>query len=253
MMGIFPIKHLKLVASLNYKNLSNVCGSMLIPNTLADSQNKQIHTNNSNFLLYTRSEINAQNYSTEASNDLNKNSNEVKKKDPFRKPTLEQMLVVQEKLTKHLPNFLKETHPYSLYTPDVIFENFYNEQEKITTGALNYALELLKLRWKINIKFGNAAIHILKIGHDEDDGTIKIRWRLKGVRGSKMFTSPWKIKIWNISESIKSEAEWHDGFSILYLRGDGLIYKHRLQRVIANKDETVSGKKNLTVNLNVGT
>ena len=69
-----------------------------------------------------------------------------------------------------------------------------------------YVLELLKLRWKINVKFSNAVIQILNIGHDEADGTVKIRWRMRGLRGMKIFT-PWKIKIWNLKESLNSEAE----------------------------------------------
>ncbi len=59
---------------------------------------------------------------------------------------------------------------------------------------------------------------------------------------------------------LKLAARWHDGFSILYVRGDGRIYKHTMQRVIANKDETVEDekkeeklKKLLKKNVNIGT
>jgi hypothetical protein len=86
----------------------------------------------------------------------NSNDNEIQKatSDPSRKPTTEQLLIVKEKLMKHvcsyayssfaaklfiyrflllkLPKFLTEVHPYSLYTADVIFENFYKEPGKIT-------------------------------------------------------------------------------------------------------------------------
>lgn len=53
--------------------------------------------------------------------------------DPFKKPTKEQLIVIKEKITLHLPKFLLETHPYNLYTKDVIFENFYQEPGKIST------------------------------------------------------------------------------------------------------------------------
>ena len=69
-----------------------------------------------------------------------------------------------------------------------------------------YAIELFKLRFIINWKFTNANINILKVTVDEEDGTVKIRWRLKGLRGMKIFT-PWKLKAWNIGESIKKESE----------------------------------------------
>lgn len=35
------------------------------------------------------------------------------------------------------------------------------------------------------------------------------------------------------------KKSWFDGFSIFYVRGDGLIYKHRVQRVIGQKEEEV--------------
>lgn len=53
--------------------------------------------------------------------------------DPFKKPSKEQLILIKEKLTLHLPKFLLETHPYNLYTKDVIFENFYQEPGKIST------------------------------------------------------------------------------------------------------------------------
>lgn len=178
-------------------------------------------------------------------------------KDPLRKPTLEKLLIVEEKMKLHLPKFLKETHPIGFYTPDVVFENLYWERPKITIGLTQYVFELVKIRWKINVKFSNAVIQLLKVTHDEEEGTVKIRWRMRGLRGMKIFT-PWKIKIWNLKDSVNTEAEWHDGFSILYIRGDGRIWKHTLQRVIANKDETERDKNKLldklakVKNINVG-
>jgi hypothetical protein len=121
---------------------------------------------------------------------------------------------------------------------------------------LQYAIQLTMLRWKIHWKFSYAKLEILKITHEEKDGTIKIRWRINGIRGMKSMIQPWKIKAWQVKESVKNESEWHDGFSVLYLRGDGLIYKHRLQRVISNNEEDVENdkKKNFKIatNLDVG-
>ena len=39
--------------------------------------------------------------------------------------------------------------------------------------------------------------------HDEKEGTIKIRWRINGVRAMRTFFQPWKIKVWKIKETIK--------------------------------------------------
>lgn len=50
------------------------------------------------------------------------------------------------------------------------------------------------------------------------------------------------------------DLRWVDGFSILYVRGDGLINKHRVQRVMTKKDEQgvlVKNEKIAQKNLNV--
>lgn len=46
---------------------------------------------------------------------------------------------------------------------------------------------------------------------------------------------------------------WHDGFSILYVAGNGLIYKHTLQRVMSQKDEepVLADKNKKVQNLNI--
>ena len=59
------------------------------------------------------------------------------------------------------------------------------------------------IRWKVNWKLTYAKTQILKITHDESDGTIKIRWRINGVRAMRTFFQPWKIKVWKINETIK--------------------------------------------------
>jgi hypothetical protein len=73
-------------------------------------------------------------------------------------------------------------------------------------GLTQYVFELVKIRWKINVKFSNAVIQLLKVTHDEDEGTVKVRWRMRGLRGMKIFT-PWKIKIWDLKDSVNTEAE----------------------------------------------
>lgn len=256
MISLKPNKCLRLISAINKKNCVRYDFSkgLLSSNLPVPIQMPIVRSSNnvnilSNINSFNNSNIINRSYSTDT------NSPRESDNDPMRKPGLEQLLIVEEKMKEHLPRFLKETHPLGYYTPDVIFENLYFEQPKITIGISAYVFELLKLRWKINIKFSNAVIQLLKVTHSEEDGTVKIRWRMRGVRGMKLFT-PWKIKIWNLKESIKTEAEWHDGFSILYVRGDARIYKHTLQRVIANEDEKETDKKKvekLVRKLNVGT
>ncbi len=112
------------------------------------------------------------------------------------------------------------------------------------------------IRWKVHWKFSYAKLEILKATCDEKEGSIKIRWRINAIRGMKSMIQPWKIKAWQVKNTISNESEWHDGFSVLYLRADGLIYKHRLERVMTNSEEdpdaTDNKKLKIARNLNVG-
>ena len=69
-------------------------------------------------------------------------------------------------------------------------------------------MQLLLIRFKIHFKFSHAKIGILKITHDEQEGTVKIRWRITGVRGAKAFFQPWKIKAWKVKDSVREQAEY---------------------------------------------
>lgn len=252
-----PHRYIRLLSSLNQKHFSALASynnKPIIADTYRDQMDKKLLLSSRCDLLIKNSQMN--NYSTITPED--NVPEKVEKDDPMRKPSLEQLIYVENFMKSVVPKFLKETHPYGLYTTDLIFENLFWDPPKITTGLMAYAIELLKLRWKINVKFSNAQINILKITNDEEDGTVKVRWRLRGIRGMKILT-PWKLKVWNLKESMKRESEWHDGFSILYVRGDGRIYKHTIQRVIAHKDENAVDKKTdkiknlLKKNVNVGT
>lgn len=64
-------------------------------------------------------------------------------------------------------------------------------------------MQLLFVRFKVNWSLAYAKMQILKITHDEQEGTIKIRWRINGVRAMRTFFQPWKIKVWKIKETIK--------------------------------------------------
>lgn len=245
-------KFIKLIAFTNQNYiLKNAYSSKNMLHSFAAVNNELQHKQSKQILNTSLPTIN--NFTVLKHYSTSNNTDEPEKIDPFKKPKLEQLLRVEEKMKDHIPKFLKETHPIGFYTPEVIFENLYYERPKITEGISAYVFELLKIRWKLNVKFSNAVIQILNIGHDEVDGTVKIRWRMRGLRGMKIFT-PWKIKLWNLKDSINSEAEWHDGFSILYVRGDGRIWKHTLQRVMTQEDETVKDKKTTKnlVDVNVG-
>ena len=70
-----------------------------------------------------------------------------------------------------------------------------------------YVKQIALLRTIGHLKFGYVKFDILKITMHPDDGSVKVRWRIRGVPGLKMFVTFWKFKFWKISEAIKRDQE----------------------------------------------
>lgn len=77
----------------------------------------------------------------------------------------------------------------------------------IYRGVTDYAKQLILLRFIGHIKFAYVKLNILKLTMHSDDGTIKIRWRIRGVTGWKVMAMFWRYKIWKIQEAIDA---YHD-------------------------------------------
>lgn len=75
------------------------------------------------------------------------------------------------------------------------------------SGATQYAIQLTLIRMKLNWKFSHANVDILKITHDENEATIKIRWRVSGVGGLKRMVKLWKFDVTDIKNTIKNESK----------------------------------------------
>ncbi|CAF4701206.1 unnamed protein product, partial [Rotaria sp. Silwood1] len=154
--------------------------------------------------------------------------------NPNDKPKLEHLRYIEDQLIKILPDFCKRMHPYAIYTADIIFENYYDDPPKIMKGAGSYALALFWIRTKLNFKLMNVTIHLLKTTIDEESDCVKIRWRISGL----------SIKGWrkpkDVAGNIRDYIEYIDGLSTFYVRGDGRIYKHRVDRIMVDEDKELA-------------
>lgn len=74
-------------------------------------------------------------------------------------------------------------------------------------GVVNYAKQLILLRLIGHLKFAHVKLQVIKITMHSDDGTVKIRWRIRGVSGWKVFYMFWRYKFWKIQDSIDSNNE----------------------------------------------
>lgn len=73
-------------------------------------------------------------------------------------------------------------------------------------GLPYYIQQISLLKVIGHLKFAYVSMDILKITAHPEDGTVKVRWRIKGLSTFKVMVTFWKTKLWNTRESIdKSE------------------------------------------------
>lgn len=70
------------------------------------------------------------------------------------------------------------------------------------------------LRLMGHIKYAFVKFDILKITKHPEDGTIKVRWRIKGISGTKVFMKFWKFRLWNLEKVIKENVESYVNYSL---------------------------------------
>jgi hypothetical protein len=68
-------------------------------------------------------------------------------------------------------------------------------------GAVQYALQLTLIRWKVYIKYSYTKIDLIKITCDEKEGNVQVRWRINAMSGLKAMLKPWKMKFWKINKT----------------------------------------------------
>ncbi|XP_019888780.1 uncharacterized protein C6orf136 homolog isoform X2 [Ooceraea biroi] len=153
------------------------------------------------------------------------------------KPSQDKLQHVVDGLTIDLTNLFTKPQNYTMYTKNMVFVN--NIRGVTTVGVGNYAKQMILLRMIGHLKFAYVKCDIVKITMHPEDGTIKVRWRIRGVTGFRMFFSFWKYKIWKIRDAIDKDHElWYDGFSTYYVNGEGKIYKHIADKMMPDQDVT---------------
>ncbi|XP_064458124.1 uncharacterized protein LOC135368647 [Ornithodoros turicata] len=150
------------------------------------------------------------------------------------RPSEEQLQKTFSVLADCLPKFFVQPHAYHLYHKDVIFQN--NIRGVTTYGLTSYVQQLALVRVLGHLRYANVKLEVLKMTLHKEDGTIRIRWRITGVSGLRVLLMFWKFKIWQWKKMMNQEAEWTDGFSIMYLGADGLIYKHECDKIMPDEE-----------------
>ncbi|XP_076654397.1 uncharacterized protein LOC143359910 [Halictus rubicundus] len=159
-----------------------------------------------------------------------------------RKPTETQLKNIFNTLREDLPDVFARTINYTIYTEDMIFIN--NFKGTVITGIHNYLKQVLWLRLLGHLKFAYVKLEILKITMHPEDSSIKVRWRIVGISGTRVFLTFWMIKAWDIKNHTKHSSEgWYDGFSTFYVNNNGKVFKHVADKMMPDQSNLMEKLK----------
>ncbi|XP_030053243.1 uncharacterized protein C6orf136 homolog isoform X2 [Microcaecilia unicolor] len=139
-------------------------------------------------------------------------------------PNMEEHLAVMyEKLRCELPNFFLKIHDYGIYSQDV---EFHNEILRLRTrGRAMYQASLTLCRFLAWNYFVDLHMEVLKLTQHPENWTIQARWRVIGL--------PLHVLMFRFYKRDKSELyRTYDAYSTFYVGPDGLIYRHKVDKLM---------------------
>ncbi|KAK6641581.1 hypothetical protein RUM44_013296 [Polyplax serrata] len=155
-----------------------------------------------------------------------KEDNQPKEIKPLGKAEPEQVMHILNVLSKELPKIFVRYLDYSIFHRDLILENNIKGTRKI--GIHHLIKQVTLLRTVGHIKYAKVIFEILKITGHPEDGTVRVRWRIRGLSNYKALFSFMKY----VTGSKVSELDgWYDAFSIFYVYSDGLVHKLTVDKV----------------------
>ncbi|CAH0600839.1 unnamed protein product [Chrysodeixis includens] len=157
------------------------------------------------------------------------------------KPSEEQLMKVFYTLSDTMPNLFVKPLDYSIYHPNMVFIN--NIRGTTSVGLFHFVKQVALLRTVGHLKFAYVKLEVMKITAHPEDSSIKMRWRIKGISGLKVFFMFWKYKLWNMKQVFQDQELWYDGFSTFYVGPDGLIQKHIVDKVMPDQDTIIDDEE----------
>uniref|UniRef100_A0A8D8QYT6 Uncharacterized protein C6orf136 homolog n=1 Tax=Cacopsylla melanoneura TaxID=428564 RepID=A0A8D8QYT6_9HEMI len=162
--------------------------------------------------------------------------------DPLNRASPEQVEDVAKVLRADLPKLFAKPMDYKIYSKHLEFENHLTNTH--TRTLLEYSKQLALLKIAGHLKYAYVECQVLKLTTHHSEGTIKVRWRIRGVSGVKVFMNFWRMKVWKLKDTVIKDAKsWYEGFSIFYVKGDGLVHKHVVLKMQPDEDYEVETSK----------
>ncbi|XP_078073610.1 uncharacterized protein C6orf136 homolog [Mustelus asterias] len=141
-----------------------------------------------------------------------------------REPSMEEHLAtLYEKLRVELPNFFLKSHDYGMYSQNV---EFISQFPRIRTrGRTTYQAVVTLLRFIAWNYCADVHMEVMKMTQHPEDWTIQVRWRVTGL--------PLHVLMLKFYKKDKTELyRTYDAYSTFYLGPDGLIHRHKVDKMM---------------------
>ncbi|XP_050694277.1 uncharacterized protein LOC126984582 [Eriocheir sinensis] len=161
--------------------------------------------------------------------------------DASGRPNPEQLSFVFNKLAETLPKLFVQPLDYTIYAQNIVFENRIRGVR--TVGLFPYVRQVALLRTIGHLRFAYIKFEILKITKHPEEGTVKVRWRIKGLSGYKAILQFWKLRLWDWSTVEAQMVSWYDGFSTFHIASDGLIHLHVADSMMPDEEARIVNTK----------
>ncbi|KAK6112356.1 hypothetical protein QQG55_47390 [Brugia pahangi] len=149
-----------------------------------------------------------------------------------RGPEMFQLEHVRKRLEMTAPHFFRERPDYTFYRPDVLYKD---EIFQITiTGRDKLMIYFGSISVICLFCFPHIEMEVLNILPISEDGTVRLRWRIKHISLIRSLLNP---MLFRYDYRIK-RLKWYDGLTIFYVGEDGLVYRAVTRRTIDDEQKT---------------
>ncbi|XP_038671799.1 uncharacterized protein C6orf136 homolog isoform X2 [Scyliorhinus canicula] len=124
---------------------------------------------------------------------------------------------------RELPNFFLKSHDYRMYSRNVEFISQYPRIK--TRGRITYQAIVTVLRFIAWNYCADIRMEVMKMTQHPEDWTIQVRWRVTGL--------PLHVLMLKFYKKDKTELyRTYDAYSTFYLGPDGLIHRHKIDKMM---------------------
>ena len=135
-----------------------------------------------------------------------------------------------------LPRLFIEAPDYSIYDKNLLFENKILGTK--TVGLPFYVSQIALLKIVGHLRHSHIKLHVLSITKQPEKGTVKVLWRIKGLRSFQALKAFIKTRQWGVPEG--DQTIWYDGYSTFYVNAEGKVTKHVADNVMRDENRVES-------------